>query len=78
MTQIDAWMESPTVVLLAESEGYWPQLRAAVTDGRVSGPLVHDARVAALCLHHGVKELWSADRDFGRFPGLSLRNPLLS
>ena len=42
------------------------------------GPMVHDAQVAALCLHHGVETLWSADRDFGRFPGLSVQNPLLS
>jgi len=38
--------------------------------------VVHDARVAALCRHHGVRELWTADRDFGRFPGLKVRNPL--
>ena len=38
--------------------------------------LVYDARVAALCLHHGVRELWSADRDFSRFPGLRVSNPL--
>ena len=75
--QIDAWMESPSLVLLAESENYWQQLRAIVQAGRVSGPQVHDARVAALCRQHGVSELWTADRDFGRFPGLNVRNPLV-
>jgi predicted nucleic acid-binding protein len=40
--------------------------------------MVHDARVAALCLVHGVDALWSADRDFGRFPGLNVVNPLVS
>jgi len=44
----------------------------------VAGPLVHDARIAALCRAHGVRELWTADRDFGRFPGLVVRNPLLA
>jgi predicted nucleic acid-binding protein len=39
--------------------------------------LVHDARIAALCLSHGVRELWSADRDFSRFPALPVRNPLV-
>jgi uncharacterized protein len=33
--------------------------------------------VAALCSRHGVQELWTADRDFGRFPGLKVRNPLV-
>jgi toxin-antitoxin system PIN domain toxin len=76
--QVDAWLESPSVTLLAESEGYWSKLRALVQDGRIAGPLVHDARVAALCLLHGVRELWSADRDFGRFSNLAVRNPLVS
>lgn len=31
----------------------------------------------ALCLQHGVRELWSADRDFGRFPELTVSNPLI-
>jgi hypothetical protein len=38
---------------------------------------VHDARVAAVCLLHCVDELWSADRDFSRFPDLRVRNPLV-
>jgi predicted nucleic acid-binding protein len=33
--------------------------------------------VAALCRQHGVRELWSADRDFSRFAGLTVVNPLM-
>lgn len=76
LDQVDAWLESPSVVLLAEGEAYWGALRPLLVAGRVAGPQVHDARVAALCRHHGVKELWTADRDFGRFPELRVRNPL--
>jgi hypothetical protein len=25
-----------------------------------------------------MKELWSADQDFGRFPGLKVKNPLVA
>lgn len=75
--QVEAWLEAPSLVLLSESEGYWPELRAALEAGRVVGAQVHDARVAALCRLHGVRELWTADRDFGRFPGLTVRNPLV-
>ncbi len=42
------------------------------------GAAIHDARIAAICLSHGVAELWSADRDFSRFPTLSVRNPLMA
>lgn len=74
--QIDVWLESPTLLLLAEVEDYWPFLQAAVTAGKIVGPRIHDARIAALCRLHGVRELWSADRDFSRFPDLAVVNPL--
>jgi hypothetical protein len=77
MDQIDAWMESPSLVLLSEPDEYWPSLRKALEASRVAGPKVHDATVATLCLQHGVSELWSADRDFGRFRGLKVVNPLV-
>ena len=75
--QVEAWLESPTLILLAETEEYWPELRAVLEQGRVAGPVVHDARVAAICRDHGVRELWTADRDFSRFPSLRVRNPLV-
>jgi len=78
LDQVEAWLESPSLVLLSESEEYWPELRATLQDGRVAGAQVHDARIAALCKLHGVQELWTADRDFGRFSGLTVRNPLVS
>ena len=78
LDQVEAWLEAPSVVLLAETEGYWSALRAMLVEGRVTGPLVHDARVAALCRLHGVRELWTADRDFSRFPGLTVRNLLIA
>lgn len=75
--QIDAWLESPSLVLLAETGQHWPALRALIGSARISGPAVHDARIAALCQQHGVRELWSADRDFGRYAGLRVVNPLV-
>ena len=65
-----------SLTLLAESERYWPDLRATLQEGRNCSIQVHDARVAALCRLHGVRELWTVDRDFGRFSGLTARNPL--
>lgn len=76
LDQVDAWFESPSLVLLAETELHWPTLRDLLQHARVTGPQVHDARIAALCLQHGVRELWSADRDFARFKALRVVNPL--
>lgn len=76
--QIEAWLESPTLTLLSESSTHWPTLRGLLVASRLSGPAVHDARIAAVCLQHGVRELWTADRDFSRFPNLKTRNPLIA
>lgn len=78
LAQVDAWFESPAVRLMSESEGHWPALRSVLASANVAGAKVHDARIAALCNQHGVRELWSADRDFGRFRGLAVVNPLVA
>lgn len=77
LDQVDAWLESPSLTLLAETPVHWRELRAVLSGGRVAGGQLHDARVAALCRQHGVRALWSADRDFSRFAGLTVVNPLI-
>jgi uncharacterized protein len=52
-------------------------LRGLIQRAGVRGGAVHDARIAALCILHDVTELWSADRDFRRYPDLPVRNPLI-
>ena len=77
LAQVEIWMESPSLRLLGELKGHWKELKETLTAGRISGGAVHDARVAAICREHGVRELWSAGRDFTRFSGLVVRNPLI-
>ncbi len=75
--QVEVWVNSPTAILATEGLGYWSVLREVLSDSRVTGARVHDARIAALCLQHGVSTLWSADRDFSRFGRLKVVNPLV-
>jgi len=75
--QVECWREAPGLVTLGETALHWRQLRELVERGQIRGGRVHDARIAAICLQHGVSELWSADRDFSRFPALRVVNPLL-
>jgi toxin-antitoxin system PIN domain toxin len=78
IAQVDAWLESPTLVVVSEADSHWAALRELLLAGKVSGPQVHDARIAAVCATHGVRTLWTADRDFSRFPGLKTVNPLVT
>jgi len=66
----------PNLRLLGEVDRHLDVLAAIVRRG-VSGAKLHDARIAAICLSHGVSELWTADRDFSYFPELRTRNPLV-
>ena len=74
--QVDAWLESPSLTLIGAGGAHWPALRTLLCEGKVRGPLIHDAAIAAICVAHGVRELWTLDRDFSRFPALRVRNPL--
>ncbi len=74
---VDAWHAGGNLHLIGEGDGYFEKLRNIATAAQLKGPRIHDARIAALCLHHGVSELWSADRDFSAFPQLKMRNPLV-
>ena len=74
---VDSWQAGGNLQLLSESPGYFEKLGELALAAKLSGPRIHDARIAALCLHHGVRELWTADRDFSLFPKLKTRNPLV-
>jgi toxin-antitoxin system PIN domain toxin len=76
LDQIVAWSESPTVRLLAESSLHLRTLGELLEPSGLVGPAVHDAKIAAICLDHGVRELLTMDRDFSRFPALTTRSLL--
>jgi uncharacterized protein len=78
LEQVDAWLKSPRLVVLTES-GFsaWADLQQQILSARISGPQVHDARIAAVCLVNGVTTLFTADRDLSRFSQLATVNPLV-
>ncbi len=76
LIQVDCWLESPSLFLIGETADHWTIARSVMETSRIAGPLVHDARIVAVCVEHGVRVLWSADRDFSRFGDLKVENPL--
>jgi uncharacterized protein len=77
IAQVHAWAESPWFVFLHEAGDHLVHLSDVLLASGHVGPKVHDAKIAAICLAHDVRELWSADRDFSKFPGLRVVNPLV-
>ncbi len=76
--QIEAWEESPALRILHDDGPSLQILLRLLKEGKIQGSRVHDGRIAACCLLHGVNELWTIDRDFGRFPELKTRNPCMA
>ncbi len=76
--QILAWTAPPKMQVLTEQADFVQEFIDLVESSGVYGGGVHDARIAACCIAHGVRTLWTADRDFGRFPALRTVNPLVT
>jgi len=75
LSDLESLLESPSLVLLGEGPSHREHMWRAVKDGHAEGNLAHDAHIAALCIENGVRELYTADRDFRRFTGLKASNP---
>lgn len=73
LAQVAFWLESPSLQVLAENSFHFKSLASVLTSSGATGPKVHDARIAALCLSHGVDTILTMDRDFSAFPELKVR-----
>lgn len=73
---VGALLALPQVHVLSESSDHAEIMAELMVNPAVVGPKVHDARIAAICLGHGVSALWTVDRDFSWFPALTVTNPL--
>lgn len=72
---VDTWLERPNVVIVGPAERFWSLFSQQVVEAQITGPLVTDASLAALAIEQGAT-LCSTDRDFRRFRGLTLLDPL--
>lgn len=72
---VDRWLAQPVTTVIEPTPRHAAVLRDLLGPVGTAGNLVSDAHLAALAIEHGA-ELCSADRDFGRFPGLRWVNPL--
>jgi toxin-antitoxin system PIN domain toxin len=72
---VEAWLEQPNIRIIVAGDDHWSVLKRMIMEGRATGPLVSDAELVALTVEYGAV-LYTADRDFARFPGLRWKNPL--
>lgn len=75
LENLEALCRVPGLMLLAETDRHFALFSQLVRDSSVTGNLIFDAHIAALCIEHGVSELVTFDRDFHRFARLKVRVP---
>ena len=75
LEDLERILNSPSLRLLQETPRHMQVMEEVMRESKATGNLVHDAHIAALCLEHGVSELLTGDRDFGRFPSLKKVDP---
>jgi uncharacterized protein len=72
---VDALLGLPQVRAVSERENFLEAFAHVATGVTVRGNLVPDAHVAAILFQHGVRTLYSNDRDFMKFESLDVRDP---
>lgn len=72
---VEALLGLPHVRCLAEEDGFWAIYREVTARVPTRGNLVPDAHLATLLRQHGVKTLYTHDRDFHKFEFLDVRDP---
>jgi toxin-antitoxin system PIN domain toxin len=72
---IQGWLAQPCAIVPDPTERHLAVLRGLVEPLGTAGNVTSDAHLAALAIEHG-GEVFSADTDFSRFPGLRWTNPL--
>lgn len=76
MANVESLLSLPHVQSPGEQERFWARFRETAEDAGVRGNLVPDAHVVALMLQNGVRTIWTHDRDYRRFRGIEVVDPL--
>lgn len=72
----ESWLTRPNVRVVDPGRRHWDIFKRLLEGAGAAGNLTADAHLASIAIEHGW-ELHSSDHDFGRFPGLRWRNPLV-
>ena len=75
MANMESLLNLPHARILSEEEGFWEIYREVTAEVPTRGNLVPDSHLAALLRQHGVRTLFTHDRDFLKFPFLDVRDP---
>ncbi len=72
---IENFIEAPQVRFISEGDMFWENYLYACESFTVRGNLVPDTHIAALLREHGIRRLYTRDKDFLKFEFLEVVDP---
>lgn len=75
IANVEALLDLPHIESPGEQERFWPRFREVSADVAPTGNLVADAHLVALMLENGVRTIWTRDRDYRKFKGITIHDP---
>jgi uncharacterized protein len=77
-SNLEALLHLPHVQAVGETDAFWRRFTDVADDLRPTGNMVPDAHIVALMLEHGVRTIWTRDRDYRAFTGIRVKDPFAS
>lgn len=74
--RITELLDRPNIKVVGPGDRYWVNYLRAAEGVDPVGNLVSDAHLVALMYEHGIGTIWTRDRDFRKFDGIRVRDPL--
>ncbi len=75
---INQLLARPHIRSISEEEGFWSVYSQVAGEIPVRGNLVPDAHLAAILKQHGIRTLYTCDRDFVKFSFLRVVDPFVN
>lgn len=75
MEDINNLISRPQIMVAGEGGDFWARFTNVGRSVKPKGNLVPDTHIVALMQEHGVTQIWSHDRDFRKFDGITVLDP---
>ncbi len=72
---VQAILDLPHIQTPGEHERFWDRYLDIARDVPPAGNLVPDTHLVALMIENGVRVIWTHDRDYRKFRGITVRDP---
>lgn len=75
MANVESLLAPAHVRVAGEGDDFWRAFRRIAAEVQPRGKLVPDSHLVALMDEHGLSTIWTHDRDFRKFSGITVKDP---